>query len=334
VQLDGVHPEDINRLLMQFLGKPCILWRVKRLLLVVVVALALPASALAWGGSYPTGDSLGSVVQVQVSDTYPVDQALPQDWATFLGTLLHGPEISRLTLNLVPESVVKTTCGAQALACYDPQRQAIYASPEDQLDAPPAKDIVTHEYGHHVANNSDDAPWQAIDYGTKRWSSYENICAKAADGEASPGDEGSHYFQNSGEAFAESYRVLNLQREGQTDVSWEIVDQRFFPDTTALTLLQQDITTPWKGPAFTKLHGSFGNGTMRTFGVKTQLDGSFAASLVSPTKAKMRLELFNGSKLVQRGKSVRFQVCGERTLTLKVKRLSGRGAFTVDLSKP
>jgi hypothetical protein len=68
--------------------------------------------------------------------------------------------------------------------------------------------------------------------------------------------------------------------------------------------------------------------------VKTRLDGSFAASLVSPTKARMRLELYNGSTLVQRGKSVRFQVCGERTLTLKVRRVSGRGTFTVDLSKP
>src|SRR4029077_8203657 len=175
VQLDGIHPGDINRLLMRLLGKQGILWRVKRLLSVVAVALALPASAFAWGGSYPTGDSLGTSVQIQVSDTYPVDQALPQDWATYLGTLVHGPEISRLTLNLVPEGVVQTTCGAQALACYDPGRSAIYVSPDDQLDAPPAEMIVTHEFGHHLANNSDDAPWQALDYGTKRWSSYENI---------------------------------------------------------------------------------------------------------------------------------------------------------------
>ena len=171
---------------------------VKRLLVVMVVALALPASALAWGGTYPTGDSLGSFVQIQVSQSYPVDQALPQDWATYLGTLVHGRELGQLTLNLVPLSSVKSLCGGQALACYDPQRQEIFASPEDQLDAPPAKEIVTHEYGHHVANNSNDAPWQAIDYGTKRWSSYENICAKAADGTASPGNEGARYAQNSG----------------------------------------------------------------------------------------------------------------------------------------
>jgi hypothetical protein len=307
---------------------------VKRLLAVMVVALALPAPALAWGGSYPTGDSNGTYVQIQVSDTYPVDQALPQDWATYLGTLVHGPELGKLTLDLLPLSAVQAVCGAQALACYDPGREEIFASPEDQLDSPPAKEIVTHEYGHHLANNSNDAPWQALDYGTKRWSSYENICSKAAAGTASPGDEGSHYFQNSGEAFAESYRVLNLQKQGQTTIGWDIVDQSFYPDATALTLLEQDITTPWAGPAVSKLHGSFGTGVVRTFKVQTPLDGMFTARLVSPTKAKMQLALYNAGTLVMRAGSIRYQVCGERSLTLKVQRTSGRGSFTVNVTKP
>jgi hypothetical protein len=307
---------------------------VKRLLAVMVVALALPASALAWGGTYPTGDTLGTFVQIQVADTYPVDQALPQGWATYLGSLVHGPELVRLTLNLMPLSGVQSVCGSQALACYDPRQETIYASPEDQLDAPPAKEIVTHEYGHHVANSRNDAPWAAIDYGTKRWSSYENICAKASGGTASPGDEGTHYFQNSGEAFAESYRVLNLQKLGLPDSGWDIVDPSFYPDATALTLLEQDVTTPWTGPTASKLRGSFGTGVVRTFKVQTQLDGSFTAHLAAPTKAKMRLALYNSGTLVQRGTTIRYEICGERTLTLKVERISGRGAFTVNISKP
>jgi hypothetical protein len=319
---------------MRLLGKPGTVWRVKRLLAVVVLALALPASALAWGGSYATGDSLGTFVQIQVSDSYPVDDALPQDWATYLGTLVHGPELARLTLNLMPLSDVQAKCGSQALACYDPSEETIYASPEDQLDSPPAKEIVTHEYGHHVANNSNDAPWDALDYGTKRWSSYENICAKAAAGTASPGDEGSHYFQNSGEAFAESYRVLNLQKLGVPSSGWDIVDPSFYPDATALTLLQEDITTPWVAPTVSKLHGSFGTGVVRTFRVQTQLDGTFTARLISPTQAKMRLALYNAGTLVLRGTSIRYEICGERSLTLKVERFSGRGAFTISVSKP
>lgn len=319
---------------MQLLGKGGTLCCVKRLLVVMVVALALPASALAWGGSYPTGDSLGTSVTIQVSDAYPVDPALPQDWATFLGTLVHGPELARLTLNLQPLSSVQQFCGAQALACYDPRQEAIYASPEDQLDEPPAKEIVTHEYGHHLANSENDAPWAALDYGTKRWASYENICAKAADGTAAPGNEGTHYSQNSGEAFAEAYRVLNLQKEGQTQIGWDIVDQSFYPDATALSLIEQDITSPWTGPTLVKLHGSFGNGAVRTFVVKTPLDGSFVARLTSPTKARMKLALYNGSTLIARGAAINYSICGRRTLTLKVERVSGRGAFTIAVSKP
>jgi len=319
---------------LQFLEKVGSLSRVSRLLLMLVAALALPASALAWGGSYPTGDRYASFVQIQVADSYTQDQVVPQDWATYLGTLIHGPEISKLTLNLVPQDSVQAVCGRQALACYDPHRQAIYVSPEDQLDEPPAKEVVIHEYGHHIANNSDDAPWAALDYGTKRWSSYENICAKAATGTASPGDEGSHYFQNSGEAFAESYRVLNLEKQGGANIGWEIIDRSFFPDATALTLLEQDVTTPWTAPAASVLHGSFGAGVARTFAVKTQYDGSFIAHLVSPTKSRMRLDLYNGSTLLARGSTVRYRVCGQRALTLKVERLSGRGAFSVQLTKP
>ena len=319
---------------MRFLGMVGILCGVKRLVLVLLVALALPASALAWGGSYPSGDSLGTNVQIQVSDSYPVDQALPQDWATYLGTLLHGPELARLTLDLLPQDGVQAVCGTGALACYDPARESIYISPENQLDEPPAKEVVIHEYGHHIANNSNDAPWSALDYGTKRWSSYENICAKAAAGSASPGDEGSHYFQNSGEAFAESYRVLNLQKQGQTTIGWTIVDPSFYPNATALSLLEQDLSSPWTGPAASTLHGSFGTGVVRTFPVKTQLDGAFIAHLVAPTKSRMRLALYSGSTLIARGGTVHDQICGQRTLTLKVERLSGRGAFTVQVTKP
>ena len=74
----------------------------KRFLFVCLLALALPASALAWGGVYPSGDSLGSSVKIEVSDSYPVDDTLPQTWATYLGTLVHGPELALLTLHLAP----------------------------------------------------------------------------------------------------------------------------------------------------------------------------------------------------------------------------------------
>jgi hypothetical protein len=309
-------------------------WRVKRLLCVAACALVFPAAAFAWGGSYSAGDTLGSSVRINVSDSYPVDQTLPQGFATYLGSLVHGPELSRLTLDLAPLSEVEQVCGGQALACYDPGSETIVASPEDQLDAPPAKEIVTHEYGHHVAQNESDAPWLAEDNGTKRWSSYENICARSAAGTAAPGNEGGSYAENPGEAFAEAYRVLNLTKQGQTSIDWDIVSQSFYPDATALALLDEDVTSPWTGPTVTHVHGSFGFGKVRTIVVKTALDGAFVARLHSPTKAKMQLALYAGSTLLARGTSVSYSVCGQRSLTLKVERLKGAGTFTVDVSKP
>ena len=309
--------------------------QVKRAVLVVaLLGGILPASAFAWGGRYPTGDVYGSTIQINVSDTYPVDPALTQDWATFFGSLVHGRELASLTVDLAPLDEVQQFCGPQALACYDPDSQTIEASPEDQLNAPAAKEIVTHEYGHHVANNSLNTPFDAEAYGTKRWASYMNICKRAVAGELFPGDEGDNYEENPGEAYAEAYRVLNLTKQGATSIGWDIVDPVLYPNATALSMLEQDITTPWKGPTLSHVRGTFGNGTTRTIVTKTTLDGSFVARLHAPAKSRMRLQLFAAGRLVASGSSVRYEICGQRALTLKVQRVSGHGTFTVDVSKP
>lgn len=324
---------------MPFLGNTGTVMRVTRRTLGLAAAaalacLALPAAALAWGGVYPTGDQYGSTITIQVSDSYPVDQALPQTWATYLGTLVHGPELARLTLDLAPIGEVTAICGAGALACYDPSAQTIEATPEDQLDSPPAQEIVTHEYGHHIANNRSDAPWSAESYGTKRWASYMQICKRTKDGTLAPGDEGTSYSLNPGEAFAEAYRVLNLTRAGATTIDWEIVDPSFYPDATALSLLSADVTAPWVGATVRHVRGSFGYGVTRTIGVTTALDGSFVARLHAAAKSRMSLALYSGSTLLAHGTTVQYQICGQRALTLKVERQSGAGAFTVDISKP
>lgn len=300
----------------------------------LLVGLALPAAALAWNGKYPAGDALGSTVSIEVSSAYPVDPTLPQGWATFLGTLLHGRELSRLTLRLAPLDEVQGICGGEALACYDPRSETIVASPEDQLGTASAREVLTHEYGHHVANNSVNAPFSAEAYGTKRWASYMNICKRTAAGELFPGDESARYQENPGEAYAEAYRVLNLTRQGTAQIGWEIVDRSLYPDATALTLLQADIATPWLRPSLTRVRGAFGNGSVRTISMKTPLDGSYTARLTAPSSSRMRLSLYAGGRLVAQGRTVRLAICGQRSLTLKVERLAGRGAFSVDVTKP
>ena len=96
------------------------------------------------------------------------------------------------------------------------------------MDGVDPKMIATHEYGHHVAFNRVNPPWQAVDWGTKRWASYANVCTRTAAGSAYPGDEDGHYLQNPGEAFAETYRLLNESEAGATNFIWPIVDRSFF----------------------------------------------------------------------------------------------------------
>ena len=77
--------------------------------------------------------------RINVSDTYPVDPALTQDWATFFGSLMHGRELASLTGRSGAARRGAEFLQPQALACYDPDSQTIEASPEDQLNAPAAK---------------------------------------------------------------------------------------------------------------------------------------------------------------------------------------------------
>ena len=91
----------------------------KRAVAVAVLGLAFPAAAHGWGGVYNAASD-GTPIQVNVADSYPVDPALPQKWADYLGSLVHGPELSKLILNLQPRLQGSRICGLFAVACYSP----------------------------------------------------------------------------------------------------------------------------------------------------------------------------------------------------------------------
>jgi hypothetical protein len=295
-----------------------------------LAALALPAAAFGWGGTYTAPD--GTPVNIQVSDQYPVDQALPQKWADFLGSLVHGPELATLNVSLLTLIQVHRSCGVLAVACYSPSLSTMVVSADDVPGGPTAAQVVTHEYGHHIANNRVNPPWRALTWGTKRWASYMNVCARTATGQLHPGNEGSAYQLNPGEAFAEAYRVLNEQREGVASPAWDLVDTSLRPDPTALQLLEEDVEQPWTGNTTTTISDSFGGGVRRTIGIATPYDGRVTITLTGPKG--LSLTLWDGTRLVGSGRTIAYPVCGERKLTLRVLRGSATGAFTVTVSKP
>jgi hypothetical protein len=151
--------------------------------------LASARVADAHGGVYTVAS--GEQVKVYVSESYPIDDSLNQHWAEFMAKLVHGNEISKLTVYVAPMPEVQALChSTEADGCYLLDQQEMVVSGETPPDGAPVEEIVAHEYGHHVALNRSNWPWQAALWGTKRWASYVQVCARVVAHTAFPGDEG------------------------------------------------------------------------------------------------------------------------------------------------
>jgi hypothetical protein len=226
------------------------------------------------------------------------------------------------------------------LGCY---RDGRIVAIGENVQSATALSVVTHEYGHHLAASRDNDPWPAVDWGTKRWASYENVCRKSKTGELVPGDENRFYQLNSGEAFAEDYRVLNERRAGIPESAWQVVDQSLYPDQAALDLLAQDVSSPWTGTTTATYRAALTpRSSGRGFRLTTPLDGTFTATLTSSPKVRTALrivDLTSGAVLAAdasplRVKTLGVTICGQRSLQVQVKRGSGSGPFTLALTQP
>jgi hypothetical protein len=306
----------------------------RALLLAGLLALlaAGPAAAAdpfagAHGGSYTTPS--GVTVKVFTSAQYPVDDAVNQHWADFLDSLVHGPELAQLTLLLAPPGQVQQACGFGALACYRRQDATIYAPADGPPEGPPPEELIAHEYGHHVAAARENPPWKAEAWGTKRWATAMGICAGVRAGRLHPGNESSLYKTNPGEAFAESYRLLNATQLGLPPSPWNQVAAALLPGPAALAALREDVVDPYAGPTQVTLAGTLARDrpATRTFRIRTALDGLLSAKLTAPPAAKLRLRLDGRAAGVE-------TVCGQRVVVASVQRVSGFGRFTLTVSVP
>ncbi|MDX6370022.1 MAG: hypothetical protein QOG93_1524, partial [Gaiellaceae bacterium] len=87
-----------------------------------VVVKAVPDGY--WGGEYRT--AAGEAVTVYASNSFPVDPTLGQRWANFLGSLIHGPELSTVTVLLSTSTEIERVCGQDAIACYSARGAFLY----------------------------------------------------------------------------------------------------------------------------------------------------------------------------------------------------------------
>jgi hypothetical protein len=292
-----------------------------------------------WGGVYRA--STGENVTIYASNAYPMDNTIGQRWAGFLASLVHGSELSKVTVLLSTADQISRICGQDALACYSAQGALLYAPGEDPSSSLSAEAVITHEYGHHVAANRLNSPWDALDWGPKRWASSMQVCLGAKQGRLSPGAEDPvRYEQNPGEGWAETYRVLNQRRLGLPESPWEIVTQALYPTSAALTAADADVTTPWAANTTTVRSGAVTRTSRtRSYTVATPLDGTLKLTLRTSAGLRVAVDVFASSSRVAHGTgagtlSRSTTVCGARTYRVRVTDLRGRGSFRLAVSKP
>jgi hypothetical protein len=283
--------------------------------------------AHAWGGGFAT--TAGESVDLWVSDKYPEDRAVGQLWVDYLGQLLHGRELTRVTVFLGDPGEVEFLCGYGAVACYDPTGALVMAPAEDVPGIVTAEGALTHEYGHHVSQNRINPPWDAGDYGTKRWATRVGVCPAVKRHRLFPGDQSLNYRLNPSEIYAESYRVLNEQRLGRVQSPWRIVDSRYYPDAGALQALERDVLEPWTGNTTVTRRAP----TPRAVVLSTPLDGAIDVRLSGPRYALALTD--PAGRVLARSSTRRLRglVCGQRSVTVRVSG-APRGAFSLKISRP
>jgi hypothetical protein len=292
-----------------------------------------------WGGQYTI--STGEQVTVYASNSYAMDPALEQRWADFLGSLIHGSEISDVTVLLSTADQISRACGEDAVACYSPQGNLLYTPGEDPGSDLSAEAVITHEYGHHIAAHRSNAPWNALAWGPKRWASTIQVCARTRQNELVPGAEDpAHYAVNPGEGWAETYRVLNERKAGKAETAWDIVSQSLYPTDAALAAADQDVTSPWAQSAPTTRTVAFTRtARTRSLTVSTPLDGRLRVSLRPSRGLRFALDLYSSSTRVAHAVtssslSRTASICGVRSYRIRIQALKGQGNVRLSLSKP
>jgi hypothetical protein len=286
-------------------------------------------SASATTARYPIDDGSEATIAVGVTAACRASctAADPQQIADFVGTLIHGLEVDLLTVQLDAPFEVEFDCGFGAQACYYSGENRIVLSGDETLapDGSSREFVLAHEYGHHVAQHRESPPPfpAAIDWGTARWSSYEHVCQQRRAGALFPGNEGVHYFEDPGEAFAESFAHYRFP---DAHVGWRWLPA-LKPNAAAFRAIREDTLDPWLGRTGFQLSGRVpprrAGAAVKSF--RTPLDGTvslhpsdrhrlYQLSLRSPAGRVLGTSRHG----LGFGRQLNYTVCGQKRLRLQL----------------
>lgn len=287
--------------------------------------------------------------EMEVASTaYSRVQVAPM--VALIKSLPHGSELSTLKLYVATDEEIAALCGTGTMACYDPISERMTISGQSEMIAGISRAaVIAHEYGHHIANNRSGGIWPAFDAGTLRWSTYEQVCKLKHEGEVFPGSEGAHYWENPGEAFAQSYSELVAP-----GAIWNY-SPLLRPDETALRKLLEDVVDPvspretsWRVGGATSSRLGIDNaipvaGGSLTRILKAPFDGRLRIRLHAEHGGRYRLSLVDRSTdqlLAQAGPGahgstrLRYADCGHRSLVVEAEPVGTMQPFEARVLAP
>jgi hypothetical protein len=166
------------------------------------------------------------------------DQAAAARLTETVNALIHGVEVSSVTIRIVTPTAVMAACGSDAAGCYQSSSRGgntIYVPTGDT-----GPDVLTHEYGHHI-EQSRRTSFTALGTGVPGW-----WRARTIDGLLQGGlvarDYSLGWYRSISEIFAEDYAGLN-----GTTRRWRMLVDAPGPDV--LAALRTDLVGAAPTPA-------------------------------------------------------------------------------------
>ena len=101
-----------------------------------------------------------------------------------------------------------------------------------------------------------------------------------------PGNQGSHYWDDPGEGFADSYAHLHYPQ-----APWDY-NRLMRPTAKTLAALREDVLHPWSQPRSRTFRGRLGaRNTRKSFHIRLSLDGDVELHLTAPRGSVYVVEL-------------------------------------------
>jgi hypothetical protein len=283
----------------------------------------------------PTADGLH--VRVETSPHYEPSLEYDERLVGFLDSLTHGNELNNLRVYVATPSEMAHFCGGLAAACFTPSEGRIYIVGRESFGGFPTTYVLAHEYGHRIEAKRRNPPFPRgpLFWGTKRWASVEGVCRGALAGKYAPGDEGRYYFENPGEAFAETYAWSQF---GSGIVEWRWAPS-LHPSAAAYAAVRNDVLNPWV-PEKLEMQGRLsGSHDRAAYRLQPKSDGLLHVSVSGGGDLSLGLFDARGKLLgtsTGQGSNTRlnYLVCGSRKLRVVVMASHPPGTYRLQISMP